>query len=210
MHVEWNLGPPQTMTKPADSCWGRTVAGCSAVIFRLAVLLALALGVPSARELIAQQTKEPNASEKAAPHTIDPAKEASIRKLLELTGAKQHAIDFGMEVGEQMRDVLRKGYLENERLQQVGDALVSKLAARLNSDDFIAQLIPIYDKAFSAEDIEKINEFYQSPAGRKLLEVSPDLLEDTSNASEQWVKKQIPQIMEQVEDQFPELKQGAR
>lgn len=209
MDAEWKSSL-EKIPKQMGPYWARIIAGPLVIVCGLAVLLTLPLGSANAQESSGKQKPEPGAVKEAGPPPINPAKEASIRKLLELTGAKQHAIDFGNEVGEHLKDMLEKEYPRGGRIQQIGDTLVSKLAARLNSDDFIARLIPIYDKAFSEEDLKGINQFYESPVGRKLLEAMPTVMEEVGNVSEQWVNELIPQIMGQVEDQFPELKQDRK
>ena len=206
MDAEWKFSLGK-QPKRTGSCLGDVFAGCVAIGCAVAFMLTLALGSANAQQSSGKERPEPGATGKAGTLPINPAKEASIRKLLEVTGAKQHAIDFGNEVGERLKDMLEKGFPRGGRVQEIGDTLVRKIAARLDSDDFIARLVPIYDQAFSEDDLKAINQFYESPAGRKWLDATPTVVEESSAVSEQWVNQLIPQIMAEIEDQFPELKQ---
>src|SRR5258708_3073116 len=80
--------------------------------------------------------QEPKGPEEAKPTAISPAKEASIRKMLELTGARQHAIDFGAEVSEQMSNLLQKNLPPGQQTKEISEALVNQLTASLSSEEF--------------------------------------------------------------------------
>ena len=186
-----NTGRPE---QRIDRWWGRFFFGAFAII--VVVVLGTA---------VAQESPGPRTT--ATHPGISPAKEASIRKFLELTNAKQHAIDFGQEVSENLTYVLQKNLPPGEHNEEISKRLASELAKRLNSDDFIAQLVPVYDRAFSEDDLVSINQFYESPAGRKLLEATPTVMEEAGDITENWVKELIPQIMEQILPQMLDEKQ---
>jgi hypothetical protein len=203
MHAERNSSPGKTR-KRMGQCWGRfTVGGC---LF----LLTLAWASAFAQETPSKKKSEPSAAKESRASTLNPAKEADIRRLLELTGAQKNALEFGQQLGEYLKSMLQKSLPEGEHSPQIGDTLVSKLMARLSSDEMIVRLIPIYDKAFSEEELKGIIRFYESAAGQRLLEATPQVMEEANNVSGKWVRELIPQIMEQMGEQFPELKQNEK
>ena len=175
----------------------------------VAVLLTLAWTSAFAQDTSEKEKPEPSATE-TAPPAANPAKTADIRKLLELTGAKKNAVEFAQQLGAYLKDMLQKRLPAGVNSQQIGETVVAKLTAHLGSDEMIVRLIPIYDKAFSGEEIKSIIQFYESPAGKRLLEATPQVMEDANIVSEAWIKELIPEIMEQMQEQFPELKEGSK
>jgi len=203
MHAERNSSQGKTR-KQMDQCWRRLTVG--GWLF----LLTLALSSGFAQETPSEEKSKPSAAKEARASTLNPAKEADIRRLLELTGAKKNAMEFGQQLGEYLKAMLQKSLPEGEHSPQIGDTLISNLMARLSSDEMIVRLIPIYDKAFSGEELKGIIRFYESAAGQRLLEATPQVMEEANNVSEKWVQELIPQIMEQMAEQFPELKQSEK
>jgi len=177
-----------------DRWWAQIVSGA------LAIVVISTLGTAVAQE-------SPGSRKDSTQRGISPAKDASIRKFLELTDAKQHAIDFGQEVCENLINTLQKNLPPSDQAKEIGERLASQLTQRLNSDEFITRLVPVYDRAFSEEELLSINQFYESPAGRRLLEATPTVMEEAGEITENWIKGQIPEIMEQILPQLPDQKQ---
>ena len=68
-----------------------------------------------------------------------------------------------------------------------------KLKEVFNLDDIIAQFIPVYDKYFTDEDLTQLIEFYKSPVGKKLIKVTPLLMEDSMKVSMDYFKAKMPE-----------------
>ena len=203
MHAEPNSSQEKIGKRMGRRRGRFTVGGC---LF----LLTLAWASGFAQETPGKGKSEPDAAKEARASTLNPAKEGDIRRLLELTGAKKNALEFGQQLGEYLKSMMQKSLPAGEHSAQIGDTLVGKLMARLNSDEMIARLIPVYDKAFSGEELKAIVRFYESAAGQRLLEATPQVMEEANGVSEKWVQELIPQIMEQMTEQFPELKQSEK
>jgi hypothetical protein len=170
----------------------------------VAALLFMVCGSAYAQKVGAKETAEPTTETKT---TVSPEKETKIRKLLDLTGAKQNAVDFGQQLGDYLKSMLQKSLPAGEHNEEIGTTLVTKLTERLNSDELIVRLIPVYDKAFTQDDLTGIISFYETSYGRKLLDATPTVMEEANNISEQWIKEMIPQILGQMVEKYPELKQ---
>jgi hypothetical protein len=201
----------QERTGNFPTLWKRMNQRCGRVSAGGLLLLAFAFTSAFAQENPSGNTHEKSQSPAAKPlaaSAANPAKEADIRRLLELTGAKKNAQDFGQQIGEYLNSMLQKSLPQGgEHNKQIGDTLVNTLTARLGSDEMIARLVPVYDKTFSADEVKGIVRFYESAVGQRLLAATPDLMEEANNVSEAWVQELIPQIMRQMSDQFPELQQ---
>ena len=62
----------------------------------------------------------------------------------------------------------------------------------LNLNDIVQLLIPIYDKYYTEEDLRQLIDFYQSPVGQKVFDVTPQIMKETLEASINYFKdKQI-------------------
>ena len=53
-------------------------------------------------------------------------------------------------------------------------------------DDIVDRLAPIYVKYLTLDDVKKIIEFYQTPAGRKLGEKTPIITRESMQMGQQW------------------------
>jgi len=57
---------------------------------------------------------------------------------------------------------------------------------RIDADSYVALLIPIYDRNFSHDDIKNLIAFYKSPIGKKLLEVTPKIIQESYTIGAEW------------------------
>jgi uncharacterized protein len=58
-----------------------------------------------------------------------------------------------------------------------------------NIDGIIERLIPVYDKYYSEEEIKEIIRFYESPAGQKVLEATPQIMKESLGVSVQYLRE---------------------
>jgi hypothetical protein len=59
---------------------------------------------------------------------------------------------------------------------------------KIDSDSFSKLHIDIYDKHYSHEEIRELIDFYESPIGRKIIEESPAMTEESIAAGQEWGK----------------------
>ncbi|MBL8012367.1 MAG: DUF2059 domain-containing protein, partial [Candidatus Omnitrophica bacterium] len=119
----------------------------------------------------------PAAAAAAAPQPSgDPAKIADIRKLISLTG--------GDKVGEQMIEQMVKSFSSYN--PKIPAEFWDEFKKGIDINKITEMNIPVYDKYLSSDEIKETIKFYESPVGRKLIEVLPKILEETYTAGEQW------------------------
>ena len=63
-----------------------------------------------------------------------------------------------------------------------------ELEALLNTDEIIENLVPIYDKYYTVEDLQGLIRFHQSPLGQKVMEVPPQVLKETLEVNLNYFK----------------------
>ena len=74
------------------------------------------------------------------------------------------------------------------------------------SVEFEQIAIPIYDKYFTHEEIKSLVPFYESPVGRHVVEVTPQLTGDVMAGISQRAEEMSRQIFQEVEKRIPELR----
>jgi hypothetical protein len=147
----------------------------------------------------------------AAPHQqVDPAKAADIRRLLELTGTKKLMEQMMNTAGDQLKSSFAKALPQNERSQKIVEAFLQKFQARFNSEMLAEQVIPIYDKYLSAEDIKGLIQFYASPLGQRMVTALPQIARESQSAGYQLGQKVARQVLQEVQEEYPELKPGQK
>src|SRR5260370_22216855 len=136
---------------------------------------------PSVR-VIAQEESSPRKSATQAAADLDPQKDARIRELMDVTGAKdmgQQLIEAGME---QFRSSVLDSQPDNPRAKQFVDAFVVRFQKHFDADSLNERVIPIYDKYLTAQDLQGLLDYYRSPLGQRMLKVLPEETRESQEA----------------------------
>ena len=150
-----------------------------------AIFLALAGLVGTTPAL--SQTPNATAGSTIAEKKVDPAKEKSIRRLLELTNASKTMID-GMKVG---LDAQKKAQ------PNIPDVFWEEFIKRVtaNMDEFITMLVGVHDRHFTKEQVDQMVAFFESPLGKMMAEKQPAVALETMAVAERWGMKMGMQVM---------------
>jgi hypothetical protein len=65
-------------------------------------------------------------------------------------------------------------------------------------NDMAVMLTPIYKKYLTGEDLTQLIAFYDSPIGKKLSSVNPQIVSESMAAGQQWGMSLLPKIQEQM------------
>lgn len=106
----------------------------------------------------------------------EPAKKESVDKLMQLTGAG----NLSKQMINQMLPAMQ---------QMIPDAPVEfwdTFKQELDANELMDNLIPVYQKHLSEEDIHAILAFYTTPAGKKLISVQPIIMQESMLIGQQW------------------------
>jgi hypothetical protein len=133
------------------------------------------------------QTPNAQAGSALAEKRVDPAKEQSIRKLIELTHATQTMLD-GMKVG-----------LDAQKKAQPGipDVFWEEFIKRAtaNIGEFVTILVGVHDRHYTREQIDQMIAFFETPLGRMMADKQPAVAIETVGAAERWGMKMGMQVM---------------
>ena len=72
-----------------------------------------------------------------------------------------------------------------------------KLKGAFNIDDVIQELLPLYDKYFTSEDLDGFIQFYSSPTGKKLVQTIPTIMKESVDVSAKYFEEHLPPEMKE-------------
>ena len=104
------------------------------------------------------------------------SKNEDIVKLLRVSGTSQ--------LLEQQWEAIIPQF--QQMMPQVPSVFWFKAREKANFEDLIYDIVPVYAKHFTHDEIKKLIEFYQSPVGRKFVEASPQLMQDSTAIGQRW------------------------
>jgi hypothetical protein len=141
----------------------------------------------------------------AAQSTIDPAKEADIRRLMHLTGSADLIVQVMTRMEANMRPVLVRALPPGEYREKLIDLFFEKFQAKASPERFLALAVPVYDKYYSDEEIKGLIQFYQTPLGQKTITVLPKLMGELQAAGGRLGEQLGRQSMSEVLAEHPDL-----
>jgi uncharacterized protein len=147
----------------------------------------------------------PAASGADATHNIDPSKEANIRQLMELTGAKSLG-DQLMKAGmDQFRASVTEAQPDNPRAKQFVEAFVSHFQKHFDPNTLNDKVIPIYDKYLTDEDVKGLLQYYGSPLGQRMLKALPEVAREAQVTGLALGQKAAQETLEDLKTDYPEF-----
>jgi hypothetical protein len=150
-------------------------------------------------------------SSPAAPaKPIDPVKDADIRSLLELVGAKDQIQDGANNAADQFREKLQMTVPNTDKGEAFVNAFLAAYQKDLDQNQLNNQLVAIYDKHFSEDDIKGLLQFYGSPIGQKVAAEMPKVMREIQAASRAASNRAAKEAMQTLRTQNPEIGQSAR
>jgi uncharacterized protein len=156
--------------------------------------------------LIAIQGASPTSADgtihKAGVAHIDPAKEADIRSLMEMVGARAVVQDAAGKNAEQIRKNLVATMPASDRGQQFVEAFLSDYQKKFNPDEVTGQLVGIYDKHFTDDEIKGLLQFYGSPLGRKFAAEMPKITSEIQTANQAVSTRVAKDVLQDLPNEY--------
>jgi hypothetical protein len=146
----------------------------------------------------------------AQTRAIDPAKEADIRSLMELVGARDLVQDGANTSIEQSREKLLATVPNNEQGQAFVNAFATSYEKRFDVDQVTDQLVAVYDKHYTDDEIKGLLQFYGSPLGQKVAAEMPKISREIQAAVRVASGKAAREALAEMKKQNPEIGQSAR
>jgi hypothetical protein len=166
------------------------------------------LAIQGASQNSAQAALHGNAGQAA--RSIDPAKEADIRSLMELVGAHDAMQDFAAHGADQLRENLLTSVPSSDRGQQFVNAFIDGYKAKFNADEATAQLVTIYDQHFTHDEIKGLLQFYGSPLGQRFAAEMPKINGEMQAANRAFSTRIAKEVLQDLHKQYPGMAAHAR
>ena len=151
-----------------------------------------------------------NTAPAQANSSIDPAKETDIRSLMELVGAKDIVQDGANAAIEQSREKLLATVPNNDKGQAFVNAFAASYQKKFDVDQVTNQLVVLYDKHFTDDEIRGLLQFYGSPLGQKVAAEMPKISRESQAAIRAASAKAAKESLAELKQQNPEIGQSAR
>src|SRR2546425_4989926 len=164
--------------------------------------------VPASRQ--GANSVEGNATIQQANSSIDPAKEADIRSLMELVGARDLVQDGANTAIEQSREKLLATVPNNDKGQAFVNAFAASYQKKFDVGQVTNQLVVLYDKHFTEDEIKGLLQFYGSPLGQKYAAEMPKVSAESSSAGRAISLRVARDVMQDLRKQFPGVGAQAR
>jgi hypothetical protein len=167
--------------------------------------------------LVAVQSGAPNAvqaaqgasAKQSATASIDPAKDADIRALLDLVGASDQVQDSVKQTAEQYRERLLAAVPKNEQGQAFVNTTINEYEKRYDVDRVNEQLVVLYNKHYTDEEIRGLLQFYGSPLGQKVAAESPKIFREIQETTRAEAAKAVKDALQQAKQENPGVGQNA-
>jgi hypothetical protein len=142
--------------------------------------------------------------------SIDPLKEADIRSLMELLGARDMLADGASGAMEQAREKLLSSVPNNDKGQAFVNAFATSYRKRFDADQVTDELARIYDRHFTEDEIKGLLQFYGSPLGQKVAMEMPKIGRETQAAVRVASGKAAREALTEAKQENPGVGQAAR
>jgi hypothetical protein len=140
---------------------------------------------------------------------IDPVKDADIRSLMELIDARDQVQDAVNNSSEQYREKLLATVPNNDKGQAFLTSFIESYQKKFDVGQLTEQLVTIYDKHYTDDEIKALLQFYGSPVGQKVAAESPKIGREIQAASRTTGAKAAKDALQALKAQNPEIGQSA-
>jgi len=139
---------------------------------------------------------------------VDPAKEAAIRQLIDLTGGATLVNQMMDGMQKNMKPMMEKLLPPGEYRDKLIDLFFEKFRSKADPRVLVDLSVRMYDKYLSEEEIKGLIQFYSTPLGQKTLSVLPKLTVEMQGESMKWGEGLGRQSMIEVLSEHPELRKA--
>src|SRR5207302_10621443 len=153
---------------------------------------------------------EGSAATPQANSSIDPAKDADIRSLMELVGVRDLVQDGANTAIEQSREKLLASMPNNDKGRAFVNVFADSYQKKFDVDEVTAKLVAVYDQHFTDDEIKGLLQFYGSPLGQKVAAEMPKISREIQAATRGASAKAAKDALAELKQQNPEMGQSAR
>jgi|SRR5215472_10498125 len=135
-------------------------------------------------------------------------KQADIRRLLALTGSASVATQVMNEMEKNIRPLMTSSLPPGDYRDKLVELFFQKFHEKSDPTKLVDLMVPIYDKYYTADEIQGLLNFYQTPLGKKMVTVLPKIVAESQAAGGQWGEELGRECMIEVLKEHPEMQQA--
>ncbi|HXR32728.1 MAG TPA: DUF2059 domain-containing protein [Verrucomicrobiae bacterium] len=184
-------------------------AAIALILIYVGTFLVAIQGGSSTAVQAASQSTASKPSPSPAP-TIDPAKDADIRALLELIGARDQFQESVNLIADQYREKLLASVPNNGKGQAFINNVISGYEKNFDVNQVTEQMVAAYDKHYTDDEIKGLLQFYGSPLGQKVAAEGPKISREVQEATRAAALKAVKDALQAAKEQDPVTGQNAR
>jgi hypothetical protein len=131
--------------------------------------------------------------------TPTPASNADIKTLLQLSGTEKLANQMAVYMTNATLDMMKRNNpgMSDKVVAAAKDELQKIMAEKVPV--LMEQIVPVYAKHFTSEEIKGLIAFYRTPLGAKMIHETPLIVAETSKVGEAWGRGLEPEIRQRLE-----------
>jgi hypothetical protein len=137
---------------------------------------------------------------------IEPAKDAAIRHLMDITESSKMGENIANYITTQVHNGAGRA-IPADQLPKFMDTFSQKFTAGLPPTAVNDAIVAIYAKHFSMDDIQVLTKFYESPVGQRIVKEMPEVDQQMRVAGQQIETTAAISALRSMLDDYPQLKQ---
>lgn len=136
------------------------------------------------------------AASQALAQTQDQRFRASIREMIEASGAAVRGAEFASLMAVPMFEMLKRARpdIPDRAFAIVREELAAEFARMDGPDGIQESIVDLYAQHFTPDEVSALLQFYRSPLGRKVATTMPILLQESAEIGQRWMRMHSPQI----------------
>jgi hypothetical protein len=130
---------------------------------------------------------------------VDPAFQRDIEKMLEVTGAARLGEQIAGAVVQQLGQQMRQS---NPTVPARAVEIMSEVVRELFTKEYATlqpRLVVAYAKVLTHDEVRQLIAFYETPLGRRLIAVTPQLAQAGMEAGQGWAQELGPRLQSEMQ-----------
>lgn len=136
---------------------------------------------------------------------LDPAKDAAIRHLMEITEVSNMGQNIQNYITAQVQKVASQA-VGAGKVQKFMDTFSTQFNASASPGAVTDAMVTIYAKNFSMEDIQGLIQFYESPLGKRVVKTLPEVSQQSQEKGVEMEQNAAITVLRGMSNEYPEIK----
>jgi len=133
-------------------------------------------------------------------------KRADIKRLMKLSGTDSIGNRVGQAVAQQIRSAIEQQVpVQKQRVMDVADDVLEQWTRQFASDEeLLRELVGIYARSFTHEEIEQLIDFYETDLGQKVITEMPRIAAESMRVGQRVAQRLVPELEAKMQKRFDE------